>query len=149
MNDKQKLNMDEKDLTLQTDSAPMDKKEVSEQPSELDDSFLAEPVAAPEVVEELKPLRDDTPMAVQEDARIGTDFWNHDDDWEATVIGESPNKKELQVAKRKEGSGYVLQWRSGGDLPALYSGWYTSFDKARSAGFVYLNELRDAAAKKS
>jgi len=129
------------------DSAPMDKKEASEQPSKLDDSFLAEPAA--EAQEESKPLRNDTPMAVQEDGRIGTDFWNNEDDWEATVIGESPNKRELQVAKRKEGSGYVLQWRQGGELPALYSGWYTSYDKARTAGFIYLNELRDAAAKKS
>ena len=83
---------------------------------------------------------DDVTPIQQEDgiSRVGSDFWDHDGDWKSTAVGSIGNKT-LHIAKRSDGSGYKLQFAEGGDLPPLYSGWYTSFDKAQNAAQEYLN----------
>lgn len=142
MNETQDQTMEENGLGLQTDFLPTDNEGVSEQPSEPVETEVAE---APEAYQD----PGEVPMAEQEDARIDSDFWNQDDEWKATVIGETPTGNEVQVAKRPEGSGYILQLRKGGELPAAYKGWYTSYDKARDAGRVYLNEVNSAETESS
>lgn len=72
--------------------------------------------------------------------RIGTDYWKNDD-WQATVIGKTPDGKSVQVVKRQEGMGYEVNFREGGNKPADFDGWFTSYDKAEAQARLYLTKL--------
>ena len=78
---------------------------------------------------------------------IKSDFFTGDKEWAATVVGKSPAGASLQITKRREGTGYVLSYRDGGNVPNHLSGWFTTFDKAESAGRAYLAGLWDQARK--
>ena len=148
MSKTEKQLMEDNALGQPTDSQPTEQLEVSEQPSDVDESFLAEeviPVGDAEVVFKTDP--DDIVQAVDDDARVGSDFWTDDGDWKATVVWTTPGGADLQVVKRSEGAGYKLQYSTGGVLPGIYSGWYTSFDKAKEAAIAYMNETYNAETK--
>lgn len=124
--------------------------EVSEQASntEVDLSFMDDDVehvessdgqqaVFKEPTEEQRPS-DSVPQ--EHEGVIGTDFWNSEGDWAATVIGETPDGNKLQVMKRPDGVGYRIGWRNGGVVPPECEGWFTSYDKAEQAARTYLNK---------
>lgn len=82
-------------------------------------------------------FREEVPMA--EEGHIGGDFWNSDQEWAATQIGQTKGGKTVQVVKRSEGMGYEVNFREGGEKPAQLDGWFTSYDKAEQAARTYLN----------
>lgn len=79
---------------------------------------------------------------------IGNDFWNKDKDgeWHATVIGETPGGKTLQVMKKKDGAGYLIAFNPGGELPRVLQGTWTSYDRAEKAARLWLNEQHATTA---
>lgn len=79
---------------------------------------------------------------------VGSDFFGGDDDWQATILGELPNGKTVQVKKKTEGQGYYLCYREG-LTPKDLDGWYTSYDKAEQSGRVYLNRAWDEERAKT
>lgn len=77
---------------------------------------------------------------------IGQDFFDKNNEWSATVLGELPTGEHLQVMKRAE-HGYYLAYREGlKSVPREIQGWWTNYDKAEQAGRVYLNQLWDQDA---
>lgn len=78
---------------------------------------------------------------------IGQDFFGEGEQWVATTIGKSPTGNELQVTKRREGTGYVLRWSKRGELAAKFSGWYTTYEKAEEAARLLLSLMWEDARK--
>lgn len=123
----------------------MEQEEVSEQVSDVDESFLDEPEVLTEeftVGDSTVVFQEEAPMSATEGAKIGSDFWDPDQEWVATSIGKTESGNEVQVIKRTGGSGYELRLKDGGHLPAIYTGWYTSYDKARDAATEFLNDAK-------
>jgi len=112
---------------------------------EVEPDFVEQILKAAEPAPEQNPT-DKVPMA--DTGRVGQDFFNREEEWSATVLGETPEGKNLQVMKGKgnQSNGFYLGWREGlGDKPKEISGWFTSYDKAEQAGRVYLNKQWDEA----
>jgi hypothetical protein len=78
---------------------------------------------------------------------IGQNFFSEGQEWQATVVGKSPSGNQLQITKRHDGTGYQLGWRNGGEVPARYSGWYTTYEKAETSARLHLAELWEVARK--
>ena len=130
----------------------------SQAESSVDESFLAEPVtepvaepvAEPEIFtagettvifkEESDTLNPKDTVPSKNTGTIGSDYFNSEDQWSATVVGETPTGNPLRIKKREGGSGYQLSAEKG-PLPARYQGWYTSYDKAEVDARLYLNQL--------
>jgi hypothetical protein len=89
-----------------------------------------------EPTEEQLPTKE-VPMA--QSGFIGKDYFSDMNEWQATVIGQTPNGNNLQITKRQEGTGYELSLRNGGSMPAKYSGWYTTYEKAEEAARLFLS----------
>jgi hypothetical protein len=89
------------------------------------------------------------PVPNKDQGIIGQDFFGTGEDWQATSIGESPGGARLQVTKKPEGTGYILSWRDGGELPMHLRGWYTSYDRAEVAARGHLATLWEKARKEA
>lgn len=77
---------------------------------------------------------------------ITTDFFGGGGEWKGTVIGKTPGGKEVQVVKNPAGMGYLINFRSGGELPRELDGMFTKYDYAESHARLWLNEQHAKAA---
>jgi len=69
-----------------------------------------------------------------------------EDDMGRTVIGHTPAGKTVQVTKRQEGIGYIVNFQEGGETPEMWNGIWTNYHLAEEMGRRYLTErwLEDA-----
>ncbi len=57
-----------------------------------------------------------------------------------TVIGRTPSGKTVQVMKRLEGIGYVVNFQEGGETPEMWGGIWTNYHLAEEIARRYLTE---------
>ena len=89
-----------------------------------------------------EPTEEDLPtkeVPLAESGFIGKDYFSDMNEWQATVVGKTPSGNQLQITKRREGTGYELSLRNGGTMPAKYTGWYTTYEKAEEAARLFLS----------
>ena len=98
-----------------------------------------------EPTEEELPTKE-VPMA--ESGFIGKDYFSDMNEWQATGVGKTPSGNIVQITKRHEGTGYELSLRNGGTMPAKYTGWYTTYEKAEEAARLFLSLQWDEARTK-
>ena len=60
-----------------------------------------------------------------------------------TVIAKTPKGKTVQVRKRKEGLGYIIEFKEGGELPKEFSGIWTSYHLAEEPARQYVADKWD------
>ncbi len=84
------------------------------------------------------------PKASDSEKAISQDFFDRDQEWKATTLGELPTGQTLQIMKHPKHSGYYLAYREGlNKVPKEIEGWWTHYDKAEQSGRNYLNRLWD------
>lgn len=80
---------------------------------------------------------------------IGSDFFDTENEWRATKIGETVNGKGVQVMKDLESSFYIIAFSSGGELPAGLQGKFTSYSRAEVHARSWLSDHYAKAASAS
>lgn len=104
-----------------------------------------------EALKKANPTPEQNPTDKVSPAHTGTvdqDFFNKEEQWTATVIGELPTGETIQIKKKNDnaGAGFYVSYREGlKTVPKPYDGWYTSYDKAEQAARVFLNRSWDEA----
>jgi len=85
------------------------------------------------------------PVPPAEEGPHTSDYFNPDGDWHKTKLGETPEGKEVFVAKRKDGTGYTLRYNKGVMPADIHGSWWTTYRRAEEAGRFYLNKLHSNA----
>jgi hypothetical protein len=80
---------------------------------------------------------------------IRSDFFDEENDWRATKIGETVNGKTVQIMKEPETPFYRIAFAPGGELPKELQGSYTSYDRAEQHARIWLSEHYAQAADAS
>lgn len=100
-------------------------------------------VSEPEASSKGAYLEKEVPQNPEDSGPIGGDFFENTEvagEWHATVIGQTPGGKTLQVMKKRDGAGYVIAFNPGGELPKELDGVWTTYDRAEKAARLWLNE---------
>ena len=75
--------------------------------------------------------------------QIDSNFFNQEQEWEATIIGQTPEGRTVQVKKRQMSHGYEISYRNGAAVPKELQGWFTSYDVAEKTARTFLNRKWD------
>lgn len=80
------------------------------------------------------------PMNEENNGFVGSDFFDTEGNWHATIIGTTPGGKKVQVMKEGIGSFYRIAFSSGGELPKELQGSFTSYDRAEKHARIWLSD---------
>lgn len=87
-------------------------------------------------------LDKEVPQNPKDSGPISGDFFDttKQGEWHATVIGQTPGGKNVQVMKKRDGAGYEIAFNPGGELPRDLQGVWTTYDRAEKQVRLWLNE---------
>jgi hypothetical protein len=97
-------------------------------------------------VQEYAPLTEAISKTTEDAGPVRGDFFADDGNWHATVIGQTPGGKNVQVMKDPASAFYMIAFNPGGELPVELQGRFTSYDRAELHARIWLNTQYAKAA---